>query len=692
MRTSKKTAFTCIAVWLGIATAWASPVFAAESESVYRVGLARECITPDEPLWMAGYLGRRQPSQGVLDDLYAQALVIEDAGGGRALLLTVDLCILRTATVNHVCGQIAKRTGLEREQILVNVSHTHSGPAVDQLDDGYPMSPEDRKNLAAYTERVKGHLVDLAEAAIGDLKPTELAFGVGTATFFENRRRLNADGRWVGMGPNRHNHTDRDVPVLRVTGPDGSVRALVFGAACHNVTLGGNSYKISADFSGAAREHIETQLPGVHAVFVTGCGADANPNPRGTADQEDWVTRHGESLGTEVLDVISRPMQPVTGSLRMAFEFVDLSLREVPSRPELEKMRDAAISESHVAGRMLAALDRGEKLPTKYAAPISVWQVGDSLTLVGLPEETVSEYVSLLKRALGSKGLWTAGFSNDVSGYLPTVKILKEGGYETRGLYASGKIGWFAPEAESEVVEAVCRLARQAGRKLPPPAPAYAEPVAWWRFEPDEFLSDSCDHGHELITKHGSAAGAEPAPVFDSKASVAFDGSSYLEGGKLRLFNARKTGLTMAAWIKPNEAALSGVRMIVCQWANTIENDHFSLSLNDGKLGIGVADGTNAEQGVAGKTVLEAGRWYFVVGTWDALSRQYRLFVDGRPEPTVGYQTGNGINRSSEATLKIGAEAIPGHERHFSGLIDEVMLFEAALDDERIQRLCRGER
>jgi hypothetical protein len=113
--------------------------------------------------------------------------------------------------------------------------------------------------------------------------------------------------------------------------------------------------------------------------------------------------------------------------------------------------------------------------------------------------------------------------------------------------------------------------------------------------------------------------------------------------------------------------------------------------LNDGKLGIGVADGLKAEHGVAGKTVLEADRWHFVAATWDAVSRQYRLFVNGRPEPTVGYQTGSGINHASNTTLKIGAEAVPGHGRHFSGLIDELMLFDVALNDKHIQRLHRGE-
>ena len=103
---------------------------AAESKPDYRVGLARKCITPEEPLWLAGYMGRRRPSEGVLDDLYAQALAVEDAGGRRALLLAVDLCVLRTATVNQVCRRITERTGLKREQILVSLSHTHSGPDV----------------------------------------------------------------------------------------------------------------------------------------------------------------------------------------------------------------------------------------------------------------------------------------------------------------------------------------------------------------------------------------------------------------------------------------------------------------------------------------------------------------------------------------------------------------------------------
>ena len=679
-----------VTLTLGI-LCWLLPVpaqpAAVDDPSAYRVGLARVCITPDEPLWLAGYGGRNRPSEGVLDDLYARALVVEDAGGRRALLLCVDLCSLRTPTVNQVCREIGERTGLQRKQILISLSHTHSGPAVDLADGGlYSIPPDDYRKLTAYTEKVKAQLVDLSEAALADLAPAELAFGVGSATFFENRRRLDAQARYAGMGPNPRNHVDRDVPVLRVSAPNGDVRALIYGAACHNVTLGGNSYKISADYAGFSRIHIESELPEVQAMFVTGCGADANPEPRSTADQEEWTKRHGESLGKEVLKVISETMRPITGPLGTEFAFVDLSLQEALSRKELEEEKGPY--RVYQAGLMRAALDRGETLPTKFAAPISVWQLGDSLTLVGLPEETVSEYVPLLKRALGVEGLWTAGYCNDVSGYLPTVKIQEEGGYECRGLFGPD-IGWFAPEAEREVVEAVRSMALKAGRKPGPARIVFSAPVGWWQFEPDGLLADSSRHGHVLVANRGAVADGEPAPAAGSKTGVAFNGQSYIEGGKLELPNANKAGLTLAAWVKPDEAALNGARMIVCKWANTAENDHFALSLNDGKPGIAVADGRRGEQGLTGNTVLEAGRWYFLVGTWDPISRRYRLFVDGRPEPNVGYQSGNGINATSETTLKIGAEAVPQFERHFHGLIDEVMLFEATMSEEAIGCLYR---
>jgi hypothetical protein len=114
---------------------------------------------------------------------------------------------------------------------------------------------------------------------------------------------------------------------------------------------------------------------------------------------------------------------------------------------------------------MLAILDRGEKLPGQYTCPLTVWQFGSDLTLVGLSGEVVVDYVPLLEKALGSNRLWVSAYCNDVFGYLPSARVLSEGGYETRGLYYG--VGYFDAAAQDVVVDKVRALAAQVGRELP---------------------------------------------------------------------------------------------------------------------------------------------------------------------------------------------------------------------------------
>ena len=100
-------------------------------------------------------------------------------------------------------------------------------------------------------------------------------------------------------------------------------------------------------------------------------------------------------------------------------------------------------------------------------APMALWQFGDDLTLVGMSGEVVVDYVYLIEQALGRENrLWIAAYCHDVYGYLPSARVLREGGYETRGIYAGG-IGFFAPEAEDVVAEAIRQLAEEAGRTIP---------------------------------------------------------------------------------------------------------------------------------------------------------------------------------------------------------------------------------
>ena len=430
-----------------------------------RIGLAKVCTTPEEPIWLHGYAGksRFRPFEGKLNELYAKAMAMEDAEGRRAVLIAIDQCVLRAREAKALFSRITGKTGLARGQVLLNLSHTHSGPLIGTSDlNRYPVPDDVRKRTQRYTGKLMDTLAGVAAAALADLKPARLSWGVGKADFVMNRRTYDKTGAYRGMGPNPGKYADRNVPVLRVDTPDGRMRAVVFGCACHAVTLTATNIKLSGDYPSFAQESIEKRDPGVQAMFIQGCGADANPHPRGGPQQEQIVRRQGESLAAEVSRVAEGKLQPVRGPLHAEFAEVDLPLEPVPSRECLQKMGGA---QAYNARRMLAALKRNESLPTCHAAPIAVWQFGEDLTLVGLSCETVSAYVPLVQRALGPERLWIAGYCNEVDGYLPDARIVAEGGYEARGLVA--EIGFYSAKAQDVVVDTVRRLAQKAGRPFP---------------------------------------------------------------------------------------------------------------------------------------------------------------------------------------------------------------------------------
>ena len=196
-------------------------------------------------------------------------------------------------------------------------------------------------------------------------------------------------------------------------------------------------------------------------MFMIGCGGDANPYPRGTmADARE----NGATLGREVCRILNGSAQSLHGPLNCVLEQARLPLQTF-SRTELENLTNGPSWQSGHALAMLRKLDGGEKLATVYEAPVAVWQFGNRLTLVALSGEVVVDYVPLIEQAIGPLQLWLAAYCHDVFGYFPSARVLKEGGYESRGLYTTE--GFFAPQAQDVLVTKVRELARRAGRKIP---------------------------------------------------------------------------------------------------------------------------------------------------------------------------------------------------------------------------------
>jgi hypothetical protein len=435
---------------------------AAEPATGWKAGAARVDTTPTTPVRMAGYASRTSPSQGVSHPLFAKALALADTRDHRIVVITCDIISFRRTFRNRVTDRLKDRYGLPSEDVVLLASHNHAGPAPADPADGPPR--EGFENNVEYTRDLENKLVDLVGAALDRLEPAGLSYGIGRAHFALNRREPTPKG--IRLGKNPAGPTDESVPILQVKNARGETLAVVFGYACHNTTLRPDMKKIDTDYAGYAQDRVEADNPGATAMFVTGCAGDADPHPFGTLDM---ARAHGEELGAAVKFVLdhSNWWTRLGGPLRSAYVETTVHFAGPTDRASYEKLLDDANpGRQRHARRMIEALDRGRPIRAEYPRySVQAFALGDELTLVALSGEVVVDYAIRLGRELGGEGkaLWVAAYANDVIGYIPSVRVLREGGYEGgEAFYGST---WPAPFAE-DIESIVVRAAREAAGRV----------------------------------------------------------------------------------------------------------------------------------------------------------------------------------------------------------------------------------
>eukprot|EP00913_Durusdinium_trenchii_P008922 g8388.t1 len=309
----------------------------------------------------------------------------------------------------------AKKYGLKRADVMLCSSHTHCGPALDgKLSHMLALTEADWKRIRENQKSMNAKLIRAIDTAFRDLKPARLYTGIGKTGFAVNRRKP------IGTGP-----TDHDVPVLRVTSADGkTLRGVIFGYACHNTVL--SFYKWCGDYAGFAQLALEDRHQGAVALFFTGCGADQNPLPRRKVELAD---KYGRMLAKAVDDVMNGKMESVDGRLRTAFRSIDLSFDTIPPRSQFEQeLAKGSRYQKARARLLLAEFDKFGALPKTHPYPVQVWAIGDNVDFVALGGEVVVDYSLRLKKELGAGRVWVAGYANHVMAYIPSERILKEGG------------------------------------------------------------------------------------------------------------------------------------------------------------------------------------------------------------------------------------------------------------------------
>ena len=435
----------------------AAAVYGAEMKA----GVAKLEITPATPLWMSGYAARTHPSEGVLTPLWAKALALESSRGRRVVIVTVDVVGIPGSISDEVAARLRKQYGLERSQLVINCSHTHTGPMVwPNLKNLAAIPPEEQRKLEAWAAGpFTDDLVKVAGAALKDLAPATIAYGEGSAGFAMNRRLPTPTG--FKNSPNKDGLVDHRVPVLKVVDRAGKLRAILFAYACHNTTLGGDIYQFSGDYAGYAQAALEQSHPGATALFMILCGADQNPYPRGkVADAAD----HGKELAAAVDRVLSGSMSAVDGPIASDFRLVTLRLAP-RTREDFEKeLKSTVPGEVRRARTMLDALAAGRRIDT-VEYPVEAVRFGHSLTLLALGGEVTVGYALRVQKEYPGEPVIAAGYSNDVMSYIPTAQILKEGGYEpvdSMAYYLQS--GPYADDVEERVFAGIRQAMAKVGR------------------------------------------------------------------------------------------------------------------------------------------------------------------------------------------------------------------------------------
>ncbi|HXT39182.1 MAG TPA: neutral/alkaline non-lysosomal ceramidase N-terminal domain-containing protein, partial [Candidatus Angelobacter sp.] len=436
-----------------------SPVFGlAEDAPAFQVGVAQVDITPDQPIRLTGYAVRKTESEGIEQRLWTKALAIGSDADGPALLITVDNCGVCANVIDEVAERLKAKAGIPRERIAVCSSHTHSGPCTVGFAPNIfamPIPSGHQATIERYTRQLTDKLEQVALSALANRQPARLAWNEGTAGFARNRRVVV--GTSAQFGDNALGPVDRSLPVLCAIGPDGRVRAVLANYACHCTTLGGEFNKLCGDWAGFAQQAIQRDFPGAVALTSIGCGADANPYPRGGADGGLALARqHGEELAAEVKRIIEAQMIPIRAKLSCRAKRFDLPFDKLPTRAEWEERSKQDGIVGYHAKKNLERLNRGESLPPSLPYFVQSWSFGDQLAMVFLAGEVVVDYDLRLKKEFNADRLWITAYANDVPCYIPSRRILREGGYEAEtSLWYYDRPARLAPAIEDLIVNAV---------------------------------------------------------------------------------------------------------------------------------------------------------------------------------------------------------------------------------------------
>ncbi len=422
-----------------------------------KAGFARMDITPPVGTTMMGF-GTRDMERGctgVHDPIYTRALYLE-SGGEAVLIMGLDLCFLGREDVDRFKGAIGRVMDIAPQQIFLNTSHNHVGPAVGTwYSAGYEAPDRD------YLNQLERATVQAALTARDEARTATMRAGMTTSKLPMDRRRHMPDGS-IQNRPNPHGPTYDKLPIVLFEDSAGAPVCLLFAISCHPSMMSG--WEISAEFPGAAMDRLDAHFGKTCSLFLQGVGGDAKPSVVGQ-NSDVWIPgtwelmdEAGDMVAAEVIAALEQGLDPIAPKLSSASEEMYWALEPAPPReffeeiitntPEERQARDVRFM---WARKTIEDIERNRLLPSEVPLTLHGIQLGEDLRMVGIEGEALHGWGQFIEQYYGGGLTVALGYTDGQGMYLPMTPQLPEGGYEVVSFWEYGYPAQLAPGMEQEV-------------------------------------------------------------------------------------------------------------------------------------------------------------------------------------------------------------------------------------------------
>ncbi len=422
---------------------------AADNERFIRAGAAQVRINPADGTPMAGYYHARG-SEGLADDLFSKALVLDD-GSNRVALVTLDLISTTRSLVEKARVAITKRTGIPGTHVMISATHAHTGPVLADGGSRHDALGGTEPKAVEYSASLPDLIAESVERAFAVRSNVVLSATVGRCDDLAfNRRFFMRDGS-LAWNPGKRNAdvvlpagvTDPEVAVLLIEPPHDparfvAARAVYVNFAMHPDTVGGT--RVSADYPGAlARRMADYHGPAAVTLFANGaCG---NINHIDTSwGREQKGSEEANRIGTLLAGAIFRAEKNLRSvapaQLRARSEIVKLPLPSVTpdeiatARIDVRTAKDSTRDGFMKLVTAHKVLDVAAREGKPLEVEVQVFTLGDDLAWVSLPGEIFVELGLAIKQRSPFRQTMIAELANGSIGYIPDRRAYAEGNYE----------------------------------------------------------------------------------------------------------------------------------------------------------------------------------------------------------------------------------------------------------------------